>query len=80
MEKLRDAISPDLYMLPAKLSYIFTSGQDAAFKPYMMPFFVGVGLNKAEAGFVTGNLIYSLKFASNLWTSRKLHNFYNIHL
>ena len=57
MDKLRNAISPDLYMLPAKASYFCTSGQDGAFKPYMMPFFVGVGLNKAEAGFVTGNLM-----------------------
>ena len=55
MENLRKVMSPDLYMLPAKTSYFFTSGQDGSFKPYMMPFFVGIGLNKAEAGFVTGN-------------------------
>ena len=55
MENLRKVMSPDLYMLPAKISYFFTAGQDASFKPYMMPFFVGIGLNKAEAGFVTGN-------------------------
>ena len=60
MNKLRNAIFLDLYMLPAKVSYFFSGGQRGAFAPYMMPFFVGVGLNKAESGFVTGNLIYNM--------------------
>ena len=66
MEKLKNSISPDLYMLPAKVSYFFTSGQDGSFRPYMMPFFVGIGLNKAEAGFVIGNLVFliNLHFTS----------------
>ena len=55
MEKLKNALVLDWYMLPAKFSYFFTGGQDGSFKPYMMPFFVGIGLNKAEAGFVAGN-------------------------
>ena len=54
MKKLRDALIVDKYMLPAKIAYFFTTGQDAAFRPYMMSFLIGIGLNQAEAGFVTG--------------------------
>ena len=61
MEKLKNALVLDWYMLPAKCSYFFTGGQDGSFKPYTVPFFVGIGLNKAEAGFVAGNNYFFLK-------------------
>jgi len=76
MDQLKNLLKPDTYTLPVKICYFFTVGQDGAFKPYMLPFFIGIGLNQAEAGFVTGVRLIGMIVAGPLWglLTDKRHN------
>ena len=66
-EKLKEILNVDMYMLPAKVCYFLTTGISGAFTPYMVPFLVGIGLNKAEAGLVTGLRLLGMTFAGPFW-------------
>ena len=66
-DRLKKLLKPDTYMLPAKICYFFTVAQDGAFKPYLLPFFIGIGLTQAEAGFVTGVRLLGMIVAGPLW-------------
>ncbi|XP_066927428.1 major facilitator superfamily domain-containing protein 6-like [Clytia hemisphaerica] len=66
-KRLKELFKVDMYMLPAKICFFLTVGIDGTFKPYMVPFLVGVGLNKAEAGLVMGLRLLGMTFAGPLW-------------
>lgn len=61
------AIKVDTYMLPAKITYFFSTGKEGSILPFIMPFLVGIGLTPAEAGLIVGVRLIGMILGGPFW-------------
>lgn len=58
---------PDTYMIPARLSYFLVMAKDSCYQPYLILFFIGVGMSAREAAFINGIRLVGMVGGSIFW-------------
>ena len=66
-EPSRHRCYPDTYMIPARLSYFLVMAKDSCYQPYLILFFIGVGMSAREAAFINGIRLVGMVAGSIFW-------------